>query len=177
MSMKFITEDELRELYFKNPFNKYEIKKNTRLTPGARQFLIDFKISFNSEDEKKFHKKTSQEINNDDRNIKLAITIKNFALEIKSFDKTFSKKLSYFSYKIYNNENIGFEIKNSQKINLEKTYIEMDLDNPNIEIIGKTLKFLEVLDSNFSKSDKNIGLLKNIINIWIIDKIERGDKN
>ena len=39
--MKFITEDELRYLYRKEPFTTYEPEPGTRLTPGARQFLAD----------------------------------------------------------------------------------------------------------------------------------------
>lgn len=39
--MKFITEDELRCIYRKEPFTIYVPEPNTRLTPGARQFLLD----------------------------------------------------------------------------------------------------------------------------------------
>ncbi len=39
--MKFITEEELRDLYRKEPFTNYEIEVGARLTPGARQFLSD----------------------------------------------------------------------------------------------------------------------------------------
>lgn len=39
--MKFITEEDLRDLYKKEPFTTYEIDPGVRLTPGARQFLAD----------------------------------------------------------------------------------------------------------------------------------------
>lgn len=39
--MKFITEEDLRDLYKKEPFTSYEIEEGVRLTPGARQFLLD----------------------------------------------------------------------------------------------------------------------------------------
>jgi len=39
--MKFITEEELRDIYKKEPFTNYELLPETRLTPGARQFLTD----------------------------------------------------------------------------------------------------------------------------------------
>lgn len=42
--MRFITEMELRVLYNKEPFTIYKIEENTRLTPGARQFLIDRRV-------------------------------------------------------------------------------------------------------------------------------------
>lgn len=48
--MKFITEDDLRELYRKQPFTTYEIAPGTRITPGARQFLADRQIYLPDED-------------------------------------------------------------------------------------------------------------------------------
>ncbi|MDR1773150.1 MAG: hypothetical protein LBS02_21320 [Hungatella sp.] len=42
--MKFITEDDLRILFKKEPFTSYDLPAGTRLTPGARQFLVDKKI-------------------------------------------------------------------------------------------------------------------------------------
>lgn len=39
--MRFITEDDLREIYKNAPFTTYEPKEGTRLTPGAREFLGD----------------------------------------------------------------------------------------------------------------------------------------
>lgn len=43
--MKFITEADLRCLYKKEPFTTYELVPDVRLTPGARQFLSDNRIS------------------------------------------------------------------------------------------------------------------------------------
>jgi ethanolamine utilization cobalamin adenosyltransferase len=43
--MKFITEDDLRDIYKKDPFTSYEIQPGARLTPGARQFLQDRQIN------------------------------------------------------------------------------------------------------------------------------------
>jgi hypothetical protein len=39
--VKFITENELRDEYASAPFDVYAPRDGTRLTPGARQFLID----------------------------------------------------------------------------------------------------------------------------------------
>ncbi len=39
--MKFITEDDLRCLYKLEAFTSYDLQQGERLTPGARQFLID----------------------------------------------------------------------------------------------------------------------------------------
>lgn len=43
--MKFITEEDLRNLFRKEPFTTYGIKAGERLTPGGRQFLLDRGIS------------------------------------------------------------------------------------------------------------------------------------
>lgn len=39
--MKFITEEYLKDVYRKEPFNIYELDNCKRLTPGARQYLLD----------------------------------------------------------------------------------------------------------------------------------------
>lgn len=39
--MKYITEDDLRDIYRKEPFTDYNLEPGERLTPGARQFLMD----------------------------------------------------------------------------------------------------------------------------------------
>lgn len=39
--MKFITEDDLRTCYRKEPFTSYQLENGAKLTPGARQFLQD----------------------------------------------------------------------------------------------------------------------------------------
>ncbi|HWT74839.1 MAG TPA: ethanolamine utilization protein [Mobilitalea sp.] len=43
--MKYITEEDLRDLYRKEPFTNYNLEPGVRLTPGARQFLLDKGIS------------------------------------------------------------------------------------------------------------------------------------
>ena len=43
--MKFITEMELRDLYKTEPFATYVLELDTRITPGARQFLVDRRVA------------------------------------------------------------------------------------------------------------------------------------
>lgn len=43
--MKFITEIELRELYKTEPFATYVLEPDIKITPGARQFLVDRRVS------------------------------------------------------------------------------------------------------------------------------------
>ena len=49
--MHYVTEDELREAYGARPFEKYELPEGARLTPSARQFLIDFRIEFEDDEQ------------------------------------------------------------------------------------------------------------------------------
>lgn len=48
--MKFITEEDLRDLYKKEPFMEYNLQEGERLTPGARQFLLDRGINLYDND-------------------------------------------------------------------------------------------------------------------------------
>lgn len=57
--MKFITEIDLRNLYRDEPFTSYEIEPETKLTPGARQFLIDKGINIS---EKNFKDSTKKQL-------------------------------------------------------------------------------------------------------------------
>ncbi len=43
--MKFITEMELRDLYKREPFTTYVLEPGTKITPGARQFLVDRRVT------------------------------------------------------------------------------------------------------------------------------------
>lgn len=49
--MKFITEEDLRDLYRKQPFTDYDLQPGERLTPGARQFLVDRGINMYDEND------------------------------------------------------------------------------------------------------------------------------
>lgn len=42
--MKFVTEYELRALYKQKPFKTYALQEDERLTPSARQFLLDLGV-------------------------------------------------------------------------------------------------------------------------------------
>lgn len=51
--LKFITEEYLREIYRKEPFECFQIEQNQRLTPGGRQYLLDRKVKIENFDESK----------------------------------------------------------------------------------------------------------------------------
>lgn len=59
--MKFITETDLRGQYKRDPFEAYEVKENTRLTPEARQFLNDRGVKITSQSDKTSAIKSGEE--------------------------------------------------------------------------------------------------------------------
>lgn len=63
--MKFITEEDLRDIYRREPFTTYGMEPGTRLTPGARQFLSDRKIKML--DDEPFVRKFSVTTNKDSK--------------------------------------------------------------------------------------------------------------
>lgn len=80
--MKFITEDDLRDLYKKEPFMDYDLQPGERLTPGARQFLLDRGINLYNDDpflNTGFKKSTSSKSSDD-------------CEEKAAFDKQFAEK-------------------------------------------------------------------------------------
>ena len=48
--MQYVTEEELRRTYNQGRFDSYELPVDARLTPSARQFLIDFHVAFDDGD-------------------------------------------------------------------------------------------------------------------------------
>ena len=42
--MRYVTEDDLRGAYAAEPFTRYALPADAKLTPSARQFLVDFRI-------------------------------------------------------------------------------------------------------------------------------------
>jgi ethanolamine utilization cobalamin adenosyltransferase len=50
--IRFITEEYLRDLYRKEPFNTYKLQQGQRVTPGAAQYLSDKRIKMITDDSK-----------------------------------------------------------------------------------------------------------------------------
>lgn len=76
--MKFITEEYLRDLYRKEPFNVFKLQEGQRLTPGAAEYLSDKRISL-SDAEPKINKNVSQ-----NNNTETEKSVKNIAETEKS---------------------------------------------------------------------------------------------
>ena len=60
--LKFITEQYLREIYKKTPFEIFKLEKEQRLTPGGRQFLVDKRIKVENKEEKEEIKKEIEKV-------------------------------------------------------------------------------------------------------------------
>lgn len=48
--MHYVTEEELRRAWGEGPFERYTLKPGDRLTPSARQFLVDFRVGLDGFD-------------------------------------------------------------------------------------------------------------------------------
>lgn len=98
--MKFITEEYLRDLYRKEPFNTYKLEQGQRLTPGAAEYLSDKGIKL-SDDSKvnanispknsaKTPEETSKEIIKDMGNSDVKFNLnKKLCLKLKSMEAKF----------------------------------------------------------------------------------------
>jgi len=88
--MKFITEEYLRDLYRKEPFNTYKLQQGQRLTPGAAQYLSDKRITMDNDASKK-DKNVSQD--NKTETIKPEgnsnINLKKLCCKLKSMEAVF----------------------------------------------------------------------------------------
>lgn len=90
--MKFITEEYLRDLYRKEPFNTYNLQQGQRLTPGAAQYLSDKRIEINDK-ALKVKKKVSQNKQTEDKQTESKQT--EIVKQVRNSDLNLKKKLCY----------------------------------------------------------------------------------
>ena len=114
--MLCITEDNLRYKYKKSPFDSYIIEKGSKLTPQARQFLLDFRIDIVDKTKAKNTKKKQNKLgdnpickNLDEKKLdeEVSLIIKKIAFELKDFDHEFASYLNDLAIKIFKNEIIN----------------------------------------------------------------------
>lgn len=84
--IRFITEEYLRDLYRKEPFNTYKLQQGQRLTPGAAQYLSDKRIKMITEDSK-------ANAGNKVKAVKQAETIKQVEKTNSNLNSSLKKKL------------------------------------------------------------------------------------
>lgn len=95
--IKFITEEYLRDLYRKEPFNTYKLQQGQRLTPGAAQYLSDKRIKMINGDSKTNEKNQVKaikqvEITKQEEKINLNLNSnlkKKLCCKLKSIEATF----------------------------------------------------------------------------------------
>lgn len=176
--MLFITEENLRYQYKKSPFDSYIIEKGSKLTPQARQFLLDFRINIIDKSKPKKMKKEEIKLkdnldykkSDDKLDKKVILIIKKLALDLRDFDHEFATYLNNLAIKIYKNEKIDLEEKECKKEEAVNIYINMNLDNPYLksfvsidEAIEKLNKIKEVNNEDF------IDKLASRLYIWFIN--------
>lgn len=90
--IKFITEEYLRDLYRKEPFNTYKLQQGQRLTPGAAQYLSDkrIKITDDSKPKEKNQTKAVKEVESvkEEENSNLILK-KKLCCKLKSIEAAF----------------------------------------------------------------------------------------
>lgn len=95
--IKFITEEYLRDLYRKEPFDTYKLQQGQRITPGAAQYLSDKKIKLITDDSKeKLHNqmkavKQVEAVKQDEKinsNLNLSLK-KKLCCKLRSIEATF----------------------------------------------------------------------------------------
>lgn len=95
--VRFITEEYLRDLYKKEPFDTYRLQQGQRLTPGAAQYLSDKRIkvaSDNSTTKEKNQIKAEKQVKKADQeensNLNLSSNLKKkLCCKLKSIEATF----------------------------------------------------------------------------------------
>lgn len=97
--IRFITEEYLRDLYRKEPFNTYKLQQGQRLTPGAAQYLSDKRIEMITDNSKVKESnqmkavkqvETVKEQENSNSNVNLNPNLKKkLCCKLKSIEATF----------------------------------------------------------------------------------------
>lgn len=176
--MLFITEENLRYQYKKSPFDSYIIEKGSKLTPQARQFLLDFRIKIidksKPENIKKEIKLKDNPIckNLDEKKLdkKVSLIIKKLALEIRDFDFGFATYLNNLAIKIYKNEKIDLDKIACKKDEAIDIYINMNLDNPYLKCFVSIEDAIYELNKIKDKNNEDfIDKLGASLYIWFIN--------
>lgn len=147
--LKFITEQYLREIYKKTPFEIFKLEKEQRLTPGGRQFLVDKRIKVENKEEKEEIKKEIEKVKEPKKEqVKF-----NKNINIIKVEEKINLKKSKYVYKIKSFESQLFSLVSE---NLEKN-------------MPLAQKLLEVARSFRSLNKKNSLKEEKIENIMLED--------
>ncbi len=181
--MLFITEDKLREEYKKIPFESYLVKKGTKITPQARQFLVDFRIRIIDESKKtkKISKDVVKQVNHsqvDMLKINLAIALKKFAFEIKDCDKAYANEIAKRAKQIYENKAIEIVDLTDGYATAIDIFMKSDLTNNCLiafNAMDKLIKEVNRLKDMDSQCDRVFDYISNDVTNWFIILMKGGD--
>ncbi|MBO0411623.1 hypothetical protein JZO81_11165 [Enterococcus hulanensis] len=143
--MRFITEQDIRTAFIRTPFEVYHLSTDTRLTPEARQFLIDRKITITDEEAEQLQKTTVIEVREKpDIELILSLFLLSVSLTVES-DPVMAEKLSMLYQQM-------------QEAHLLRTAKEIVDEVENVEITmfhvllprGKELAVLNLLQTQLS---------------------------
>ena len=148
---KFITEEHLKDLYRKEPFESFELEDDERLTPGGRQYLLDKGIKINSnlptDNQRKLVK---QDIRDKDSKINESsdyqLNKNKMICEIKSLEALFLQtSIKLFNYNIKLTQNI---VDLGRYIKLIREFIEgtKELEVINTDNLEKEFNSIELTD-------------------------------
>lgn len=140
--MKYITEAQLRDLYKESPFKTYKCSDDTRLTPNARQFLIDFKIEILDFEDRANKKLLGSEKNLNNKPDKKALddftriglTLRKLAVKLKGLEPLISYDLFNLSKDLKNCKFKDLEILEDAKAKAEKIFMNMEISNPYLDL-------------------------------------------
>lgn len=143
--MKYITENELRDMYHKQPFNIYKLVKNDRLTPGARQFLTDFRINVEVVDDNDDICTSEYEL------IDVALKLKKLAVLIFDYNHDCAQEINNLAILVYQNR--YSPLNNSPNLSLLEEFYSniffIPLENKQIDILIEIFKldrFLQLIN-------------------------------
>lgn len=159
--MRFITEDELRTMYRQIPFNQYKLEKDCRLTPGAKQFLVDFRIDIIID-----KLKESEELDKEEEVIssscgdkvfeELALKIKNFVNAVKDYDRKKAAHFNSIAISIYKGMEYKPELEERSEIDLIEEYMLMDIGDKNFNLFCNLVNFYQNLNKDKSLVSKKL---------------------
>ncbi|WP_311491525.1 hypothetical protein [uncultured Anaerococcus sp.] len=140
--MKYITEAQLRDLYKKSPFTSYKCSDDSRLTPNARQFLIDFKIEILDldliEKTRKIYKEKKAPIKTfkpkPDPTYRIGILLRKLSCRLRLYDLLISLKLFDLSKDLKISKLKELEILEGAKKLAEEIFMNMEISNPYLDL-------------------------------------------
>lgn len=163
--MKYITEAQLRDLYKESPFTSYECSFDTRLTPNARQFLIDFRIEIVDSEHEKTRKKLKKDSNCNpnqnntilDQESRIKLLVRKLAVELKSFEPIISCELFNLSKDLEKFNLKELKILDNAQDKAEEIFMNLEISSPYLELFIVIDDFAtEIRNIRTSEDEKEI---------------------